>query len=168
MDKQNTYGKDSIFHATEADKQEILDLYRTMLYGAAGWNENYPSMETIEFDLSRDSLFVLRDEDGQIAAAITIDDDEKVKTLPNWSADLEPSAELSRVAVREDLRGRGIARLLMEYAFDELRQRGFRGVHILVREEHEIALRAYEKLEYRSAGSCELFDAHFRCFERVL
>lgn len=33
--------------ATTEDKNEILALYRTMLYGLADWNEYYPNVDTI-------------------------------------------------------------------------------------------------------------------------
>ena len=39
-----------IDNAKEEDKKEILELYKSMLYGPAAWNENNPSEETIDFD----------------------------------------------------------------------------------------------------------------------
>ena len=54
--------------ATTKDKDEILKLYKSQLGRKyCPWNENYPSMETIDFDLSRDALLVMR-EGGKIIA----------------------------------------------------------------------------------------------------
>ena len=65
-----------IEQATAKDKDEILKLYRAQLGREfCPWNEYYPSMEEIDFDLSRDALFVMRQE-GKIVAAISIDDDD--------------------------------------------------------------------------------------------
>ena len=55
-----------IYIAKHEDKEEILALYRTFLYGPADWNEYYPNEDTIEFDLSRDALFVMKNDNGQI------------------------------------------------------------------------------------------------------
>ena len=59
--------------ATAKDKDEILKLYKSQLGRKyCPWNEDYPSMETIDFDLSRDALLIMREE-GKIIAAISVD-----------------------------------------------------------------------------------------------
>ena len=71
-----------IIMATEADREEILALYQTQLgHEFCAWDEDYPSNETIDFDLSRDALFALRS-DGAIKAVISIEEDEDVASLP--------------------------------------------------------------------------------------
>ncbi len=153
--------------AQEYQKNEILALYKTMLGGLADWDEHYPSMDNIDFDMERGNLFVMMEGDD-ILAAISIDEDEEVAKLPNWSEELEPAGELSRLCVRQDLQNQGLARVMMEYAFEELRSRGYKGVHILVRRGHKIALRSYLHLGYMAAGNCRLFEKDFVCFERAL
>lgn len=49
-----------------------------MIGGAAGWNEYYPGIDTIESDLSRNELFVMENKDGELLASISIDADEAV------------------------------------------------------------------------------------------
>ena len=47
-----------IVMATEADRDEILSLYKAQLgRECCPWNEYYPSNEEIDWDLSRDALF---------------------------------------------------------------------------------------------------------------
>ena len=65
--------------ASEGDKEEILALYRSMIGGKADWNEDYPCMDTITFDISRDALFVMKNEQNEIIAAISIDEDAEVR-----------------------------------------------------------------------------------------
>lgn len=154
--------------AETKDTDEILKLYQTHLYGAADWNENYPSLETVDFDLSRDALFVMKNDKNEIIATISIDEDEEVKKLKCWSKELEPAAELSRLCVRKDMQNRGIAKQMMEYAFNELKKQGKRSVHILVKSGHNVALKAYSKFEYNEVGYCDLFGKHFICMERLL
>ena len=153
-----------IQNACENDKQEVLALYRSMLYGPADWDEHYPGEDTIDFDLKRNALFVMRDDAGKIAAVISIDDDEAVERLDCWDKSI-PSRELARLCVREDMQNHGIAKMMMRYAFDRLREQGNKGVHILVRKNHNAALAAYRALGFEAVGDCRLFDKEFVCME---
>ena len=157
-----------IENAADADKEEILALYRSMIGGKADWSEDYPCMDTIEFDLSRDALFVMKNDRNEIIAAISIDEDEEVAALPCWSPELQPSGELARVCVRKDMQNCGIARKMMQHTFGVLRRQGRKSVHILVRPANEAALRSYAPLGYVQVGTCALFDKEFLCFEKSL
>lgn len=97
--------------ASEKDKSEILALYRSLAGTEfCAWTEEYPGEIDIEGDLSRDGLFCLKDEKGEIAGVISIDQDENVERLTCWSKELQPSAELSRIGVRVENQNQGIAR----------------------------------------------------------
>ena len=62
----------------EADT--VLKLYRSLLGTPyCVWTEDYPSEKEVEFDLSRDALFCMRDDAGNIAGVISIDDDMLVR-----------------------------------------------------------------------------------------
>lgn len=154
-----------IVTATRDDREEILALYKTMLYGPADWNEYYPNEDTIEFDLSRNALYVMKDDEDRIIAAISIDEDEDVKNLSCWSRELIPSAELARLCVRKDMQNQGIAKKMMRYVFEILKKEGNKGVHILVKTGHEAALSSYRAIGFRMVGECNLFDKDFVCME---
>ncbi len=156
-----------IFPAGEQHKGEILALYDAMRGGAADWDAHYPTMEHINADMALGNLFVMTDGD-KVIATISIDADEETAVLRNWNPALEPAGELSRLCVHADYRNRGIARQMMLHAFGVLRSRGCRGVHILIREGHAVALRSYSHLGYQPAGSCNLFGKAFTCHERPL
>lgn len=155
----------SIQKATVEDKSEILALYRTMLYGAADWSEDYPNEDTVDFDISRDSLIAMKNEAGEIISVISIDKDEAVEALECWDKNLAPGGELSRLCVRKDMHNKGIAKDMMRYAFDELRARGKKSVHILVKTGHVVALASYTKLGFMQVGECHLFEKDFVCME---
>lgn len=104
-----------IVAATEENKEEILKLYKIQLGREfCPWDDSYPGMNEIEFDLGRESLFVMIDgqeinadagsKEDRIIAAISIDDDPQVERLDCWSHKLAPGAELSRLAVHPDFR----------------------------------------------------------------
>ena len=68
----------------EADT--VLKLYRSLLGTPyCVWTEDYPSEKEVEFDLSRDALFCMRDDAGNITGVISIDDDPNVECLTCWS-----------------------------------------------------------------------------------
>ncbi|MGN0688407.1 MAG: GNAT family N-acetyltransferase [Oscillospiraceae bacterium] len=154
-----------IYTAKPDDKQEILALYKTMLYGPADWNEYYPNEDTIDFDLSRNALFVMKNSEGQIIAALSIDEDEEIDKLPCWSRELFPGSELARLCVRKDMQNQGIAKQMMQYVFEVLRAQGKRSVHILVKTGHAAALSSYSAIGFQAVGECNLFDKDFVCME---
>ncbi|MBP5494132.1 MAG: GNAT family N-acetyltransferase, partial [Lachnospiraceae bacterium] len=74
--------------AKEEDREGLLSLYKSQV-GREGcpWTDEYPSNETIDFDLSRDALYVLKI-DGKIVGAISIEEDEEVNKIPYWNSEL--------------------------------------------------------------------------------
>lgn len=151
--------------AKKSDTAEILALYRCNLNGPADWNMDYPNEETIAFDLSRDALFVMKNEKNEIIATISIDQDEEVEALTCWSKDLYPVSELSRLCVRADARNQGISKAMMRHVFAVLKEQGKKGVHILVKTGHTVALKSYQTLGFEIIGSCQLFGKDFVCME---
>lgn len=158
-----------IMPATTADKEEILSLYRSQIgRECCPWDEHYPGMKEIEFDLSRDSLFIMKDESGHIIAAISIDEDENVEKLTCWSDALQPGGELSRVAVSIKWQNRGIAREMMQYAMRVLKERGRKSVHLLVNNKNQKAIRSYAHLDFQVVGECDMYEQNFLCYEKPL
>ena len=120
-----------IMHGTASEKEEILALYKSQLGREfCPWTEFYPAEKEIDFDLSRDSLFVMKNKAGRIIAAISIDLDANVEALPCWSTSLQPGGELSRLAVAIDFQNQGIAREMLKHGMDVLRNRGYLSVHL--------------------------------------
>ena len=136
-----------------------------MLYGPAEWDDDYPNEETIGFDMSRDALFVMKNDDDEVIAAISIDKDDEVDSLPCWDKSLVPSGEFSRICVRKDMQNQGIARQMILHVFDVMRKDGKKGVHILVKTGHEAALALYGKLGLKRVGECYLYGKDFICME---
>lgn len=151
--------------ASPDDRNKILALYKTMLYGPAEWDEDYPNEETIGFDMSRDALFVMKNDDDEVIAAISIDKDNEVDSLPYWDKSLAPSGEFSRICVRKDMQNQGIARQMILHVFDVMRKDGKRGAHILVKTGHEAALALYGNLGFKTVGECFMFGKDFICME---
>lgn len=159
----------AIVQAEEKDKEEILRLYKTQLGREfCPWDETYPGEKEIEFDLSRDALFVMKDEKGKIIASISIDEDEAVEKLECWTPELQPGKELSRLAVDPDYQNHGLAREMLQYGMQVVYSQGYKSVHFLVNRHNKKALRSYAALNFQTVGECELYDQLFLCYEKAL
>ena len=158
-----------IVKADASMKEEILKLYKMQLGREfCPWDEHYPDVKEIEFDLSRDALFVMKDHGEKIIAAISIDDDQNVETMECWDEKLKPAAELARLAVHPDFQNNGIAREMLKYGMDELKRRGCKSVHFLVNKLNKKALRSYAVFGFETVGECSLYDQPFLCYEKPL
>ena len=154
--------------AKEEDREELLSLYHAQV-GREGcpWTEEYPSNETITFDLSRDALFVLKI-DNKIYGAISLEDDEEVNALPYWNKALEPEAEFARICVLPDSQQKGIGRALLTFLHEELKRREYKGIHIVVNKFNPKALRLYDSFGYKNVGECFMYNQNFFCYEKEL
>ena len=122
---------------------------------------------TIDFDLSRDALFVMK-ENNEIIAAISIEIDEDVDKLECWDENLSPGGELARVAVTPSMQGRGIARMMMERGMQALKERGYKSTHFLVNKHNIKAIRSYAYFGFNVVGECYMYDQDFLCYEKEL
>lgn len=158
----------TITYATEFDKKEILALYRSMI-GTDGctWSTDYPNEELLEMDLANNNLYCLKDDDQELIATISIDQDKEVDALPNWTLPGK-SAELARIAVRSDYQNQGIARELITTVLEFLPSRGYTAAHYLVSENNKKALASYNKLGFTQCGTSDLYGEHWLCFEKAL
>ena len=160
--------KYEIVMATEEDRDEILSLYRAQIGKEyCPWNEEYPSNEAIDWDLSRDALFVMK-VNGKIKAAVSIEEDEEVKRLSCWDKNLEPVGELARIVVLPEEQSKGLGRIMLQFGMDELKRRGFKGIHILVNKNNTKAIRCYAVFGFCMVGECYMYEQEFLCYEREL
>ena len=157
-----------ILMASERDRSDILSLYRAQI-GREGCFciDLYPNDETIDFDLSRDALFIAK-MDGKIIGATSIEYDEDVNKLPCWNKELEPECEFARICVDPTIQNRGIGRILLEFIAEEIKRRGYNGIHILVNKKNTKALRLYDSFGFVNVGECFMYDQDFWCYEKDL
>ncbi len=152
----------------EDDREEILSLYKAQIgQEYCPWNEDYPSNEEIDWDFSRDALFVLK-VDGQIKAAVSLEKDDAVDSLSCWDENLAPEGELARIAVLPEEQGKGYGRIMIQFGMDELKRRGFRGIRMLVNKLNRKAICCYAVFGFRVVGECRMYEQNFLCYEKEL
>lgn len=153
-------------YAVKSDADNIMTLYKCAI-GTEGctWDEHYPNAAICLNDIETGSILCLA-EDDDIVAAISYDMDEEVEKLEVWNHKLGKARELARLVVREDYRNKGIARLMIIKAMEELRKRGYKAVHYLVSPGNPRALNSYEKLGFHKAGDCEYAGKKWFAYEK--
>ncbi len=160
--------------ATEHDKEEIFQLYRSLI-GTPGcsWDEDYPAMEDIESDLAQQALYVLCSVEEQTAhspilAAVAAGREEDLETVTCWSSDIQRPCGLSRLGVRREFQNQGLAKELVSAMEQEAIRRGFDGIHFFVSKTNPAALAVYQRLGYRSCGEATMFGVNWWCYEKAL
>ena len=68
----------------------------------------------------------------------------------------------------QEFQNQGIARELLAGVMEELKNRGYQAVHLLVAKDNVKALRSYDKLNFESVGECELWGHMYWCYEKAL
>ena len=155
--------------ATPRDSEGVLRLYREQIGREyCFWDEDYPGPDTIEADLARQGLFVMKNAAGEIIAAISVEEDADVDRLNCWTPALQPGGEYARLAVAPAFQNRGLAQQMVIHILGVLKQRGFKSVHILVNRENVKAVRSYAHIGFRVAGECFKYHQHFLCYEKPL
>ena len=167
--KENKENSDyQIVKATEADREELLALYHAQLGREfCPWVEDYPGNDNIDWDLEHDALYVMK-KDGRIAATISLEFDEEVDALACWDPKLEPAGALSRLGVLPEYQRAGYGKIMLQFGMDELKRRGYRGLHFLVIPGNKPAVRCYDAFGFNIVGECDLWDRHFLCYEKEL
>jgi ribosomal protein S18 acetylase RimI-like enzyme len=154
--------------AKEENRDELMALYKAQIGREfCPWTDEYPSNETIDYDLSRDALYVLKI-DGKIKAAVSLEKDEDVDALKCWDEGKAPEGELARIAVAPEEQGRGLGRIMLRIGMEELKKRGFKGIHMLVNKHNKKAIRCYSVFGFDIVGECHMYDQDFLCYEKEL
>ena len=149
-------------------RNDKVDLYKLQVGREyCPWSEDYPSEETIDYDLSRDALFVMK-ANGKIISAISIEKDEDVDALPCWGRDTEPAGELARLAVLPEEQNQGIGKIMLQFGMGELKRRGFRGIRFLVGKYNKKAISCYSGFGFQIVGKCHIYEQDFLCYEKEL
>lgn len=114
--------------ATEKDIPRIIEIKRLTvpLLRAGGnpqWSDDYPGEKDFMRDIELNGLFVYDDgDDVKAFLSIAKDDSELFRSLP-FSPCKNPIT-LHRTAVAPEARGKGVGKMLFEFAQEEAKRRG--------------------------------------------
>ena len=151
--------------AQETDAPEVFALYRGMI-GTPGctWSDAYPTYDLIQRDIRTGSLYILKDAQGQIAAAAAAGPDDELEDL-HW--DLQNACELARIAVAVSLQNRGIGSYLLQQVITAVKARGFDGIRMLVSKTNPHALAMYDKNGFTRLDEVQMYGYDFYRYQMV-
>lgn len=153
--------------ALPEDLPNLMALYRSLVgQPYCMWDEEYPDEEETLEDLRAGRVRTLRDMDGTLLAAISIEPgDEDFNALPNWKS-RGRFAVLARLGVHPAHQHEGLARRMMEAVLYELQKDGCDGVRFIVHIDHAPAIALYRSLGVDFLGEARLYDLDWYCCEK--
>ena len=108
-----------IMRASEEDAEEIYALYHSLIdMPYSTWDEDYPTREIVQEDVTRHAVLVMRSAEDEIVAAIAIRYETEFADAAPWYADVTRWATLARLGVYRAWQGQGIAGRMMTAAMD--------------------------------------------------
>lgn len=152
--------------ASKADIPTVLELYAAAS-GTPGctWNEYYPSMREVSFDIAHGYLYLMY-LDGRPVGAATIGDLGDYTDAP-W-AQYPDSCELARVAVAPEYSGRALASKLVAEMLSEAAARGWRSVRLLAAIQNPAAIALYEHFGFERRAAVVDWGNDYYAYERRL
>ncbi len=152
---------------------EIYALYRLVIddmhaRGLYQWQwGRYPHEALLREDIVQGRLYRINDELGLAGVfALCVGGDEPEYREVGWQLGDNPVC-LHRIAVHPDRGGRGYAKLAVQFAKEYGRSIGCDAFRVDTYEENTRALRFFESVTTRRAGTFRLqgFDKPYHCFE---
>jgi len=150
--------------ARQADADEVLALYKKIIsIGNTTWNEYYPTMEDIEFDLNAHGLYVLR-QDGRIIAAVSLVEHDDLDDEPmDWTEG--KSCALARLGVDPEMHRQGIGEWMARAAMQRAGELGYEWMRLLVAVDNGTAERIYLRIGFRKTGATEMYGHRYYAYE---
>lgn len=141
-----------------------------------GWAKGiYPVRETAVDGIREGTLFVVRDEGKIVGSVILSHEPEAAYEEGEWltDADYDRIIVIHTLVVHPKFIGKGIGKMLMDFAKDYAGAEGMVSIRLDVREENAPAIALYERSLYKYVGTVDLRLGipglkWFRLYELVL
>lgn len=162
-----------IIRAKDNDLIEILYLLKVCILdmnkkGLKHWNSAYPDVESIQKDLLRGSIFLLKDR-GVCKGMLTLNDSEPDEYRDiSWPDKSSRPLYLHRMAIHPEWQGLGLAKRLINFADDYARKNDYQCIRLDVFSPSDHARQLYENQDFHEIG---IFHAHYQkvpyvCYEK--
>lgn len=129
------------------------------------WDDDYPSDELIKYDIEREGLYGVFDQENLVAisfAGVRCEDGEESFM---WKDTFNKRGTFARIGVSPEYQNQGIATKLVEFILNKLKEDGFDGVRILVGTNNYNAIKLYNKFNFINCGSVERYGHKYYLFE---
>ena len=163
--------------AQPGDLQEIMKIIRQAQEylrsaGIDQWQNGYPSEATIRQDIEQGNSYLLTDNDGAVLGTTVLEFDGD----PNYDSIYEGAwltnssyGAIHRIAVRNQLKGKGLATKIIDAVEHECQQRGVCSLRVDTHKDNHSMQRMLQKNGFQYCGVIYLADRSPRvAFEKVL
>ncbi len=139
--------------------------------GIDQWQNNYPNREIIKEDIEKDESYILS-KDGKIIGTMffSFGGEPDYDTIYDgrWISN-DKFAVVHRVAVDLDLKGQGLASIMLEKAFQICKEKAFPSIKVDTHRENKAMQRLLEKNGFTLCGLIYLKDGGERlAFEKTI
>lgn len=151
---------------TNKDIQDIQNLYEYIKINTYTlWDKDYPSEELIKWDIERNGLWGVFDNNFLIAISFAGERCEDGEENFTWQDTFKKRGTFARIGVSPKYQNKGIGTYLVDFILNELKSQGFDGVRILVGTQNTNAIKLYSKFGFVNCGSIERYGHKYYLFE---
>lgn len=164
-----------IIQAKPDDLIEILFLIRQCvkdmnLKGMKHWNSSYPGTDDITKDLTGEGIYLAKDK-GICLGMVTINEVEPddYKGI-RWSDNNSKILYLKRMAVHPDWQGKGVGKMLVEFAEDYAKKNNYSSIRLDTLSSNQLETQLYTSSKYDEVGEFHsIFQkTPFKCYEKKI
>ena len=141
-------------------------------HGIDQWDENYPDRASLLHDVNTETLFAYREGDEVLGIVVLNESQDEEYSEINWStSDTDKNIVVHRLAVRPDQQGKGIARMLMDFAEKWAKSHKYDAIRLDTFSQNPRNQRFYRNRGYTDLGSVFLKykkDHPYYCYEMLL
>ncbi|MCI6152365.1 MAG: GNAT family N-acetyltransferase [Fusobacterium perfoetens] len=135
------------------------------------WNDNYPNNETISKDIKLQESYVLIDDEKIVGTfVLSFDGEINYKNIyeGNWKTN-NPYGVLHRVAIDDLYKGKGLAKLILDFSEKEALKKGIKNFRIDTHKENKSMRKFIEKNGFEYCGIILVEDETERvAYEKIL
>ncbi len=155
-------------NCAQGEQKDVLALYASAIGSEfCAWDDEYPTIREINHDFETGNLFVM-EEGGRIISAASIVPENEMDDQPAWRVSDGKHAEIARVVVGKEYRGRGIAKETVAGVLNALKARGRTSARLSVIKGHMPALKTYLKLGFERVGEADMYGHSYDLLEKKL
>lgn len=153
--------------AQDSDIIQINDLYeKAKTQKFCVWDENYPTINNIIYDLKYKNLYVIQYK-STIIGALSVVYDFELNNYDCWR-EKEKVVEIARVVVDEKFQGHNISYIMIKNLIGILKQKQIRSIHLACYVDNIPAVNIYKKIGFSFLKEEYLFDNYNYLCELII
>ncbi len=153
-----------IFSLANIDNtNEIFELYKSLVdTPGCALNSEYPTIDDVAGHIKSNSLYILKENEKIIAAAVAGDSGEMESIVSMGNL-----CELALVGVLSSNQNMGVGSVLLQNVFDAVKEIGFDGIRLLVSRTNPPALALYEKNGFVRGQEISMYGIDFYYYQMI-